>query len=49
MKCAKCGREITDRDYISVNVPGQKEIYVHSVPCEWYESEVNRDNRDKAA
>ena len=43
MKCAKCGKEIKGRDYISAGVP-EKEIYVHSMPCEWYESEGNIKN-----
>jgi len=44
MKCALCGKEITGRDYIHVNASVQKEIYVHSMPCEWYDNEKNLDN-----
>ncbi len=42
MKCAMCGKEIRGRDYIHVSTENKKEIYVHSVPCEWYEK--NNDN-----
>ncbi len=35
MKCALCEREIKGRDYIYVRTSDQKEIYVHSAPCEW--------------
>jgi hypothetical protein len=41
MKCAKCGKEIMGTDYISAGVSNQKDIYVHSLPCEWYENEGN--------
>ncbi len=44
MKCALCGKEIKGRDHIRVNAPYQKDIYVHSMPCEWYVSEGNTDN-----
>lgn len=44
MKCAMCGREIRGRDYIHVSTANKKEIYVHSVPCEWYASEEHIDN-----
>jgi hypothetical protein len=44
MKCAMCGREIKGRDYIHVSTPDKKEIYVHSVPCEWYDfKDTNND------
>ncbi len=39
-----CGREIKGRDYICVNAPDKEDIYVHSMPCEWYESEENIKN-----
>ncbi len=41
MKCAMCGRKIKGRDYIHTAVPNQEGIYVHSMPCEWYDSEGN--------
>ncbi len=44
MKCALCGRDIKGRDYIHVNTPDQKGIYVHSMPCEWYDLGGNTDN-----
>ncbi len=44
MKCAMCGREIKGMDYIRVNVPNQEDIYVHSVPCEWYENKEHIKN-----
>ncbi len=44
MKCAFCKREIKGKDYIHVSNPGKKDIYVHSVPCEWYEFEGNTDD-----
>ena len=37
MKCANCGKEIRDGDYIHVSTPNKKDIYLHSMPCEWYE------------
>lgn len=37
MKCANCGKEIRDGDYIHVSTPNKKDIYLHSIPCEWYE------------
>ncbi len=43
MRCALCGREIKGKDYISMNIPDKEDIYVHSVPCEWYVSEGNMD------
>ncbi len=43
MKCAFCGKEIKGRDYINASTP-EKEIYVHSMPCEWYENEGNTDD-----
>ncbi len=44
MKCAKCGKEIKGRDYIHAGAANQKGIYVHSMPCEWYDSEEDMDN-----
>jgi hypothetical protein len=44
MKCAKCGKEITGKDYIHAEVPDQEDIYVHSMPCEWYDRDENMDN-----
>ncbi len=44
MKCAFCGREIKGRDYLRVSNPGKEDIYVHEMPCEWYEFEGNTDN-----
>ncbi len=44
MKCAFCGREIKGKDYIHVSNPGKTDIYVHSVPCEWYENKGDTDN-----
>ncbi len=44
MKCAFCGKEIKGRDYIHVSTSNQKDIYVHSVPCEWYDFEETTDN-----
>ncbi len=44
MKCAFCGREIKGKDYIHVSNPGKEDIYVHSVPCEWYDFEGNTDD-----
>ncbi len=44
MKCAKCGKEIVSMDYISAGIPNQKEIYVHSLPCDWYDNEENVAN-----
>ncbi len=41
MKCAKCGKEIMGTDYISAGVSNQKDIYVHSLPCDWYDNEGN--------
>ncbi len=46
MKCAFCGKEIKGRDYIHVSNPGKTDIYVHSVPCEWYESEESTDDNN---
>ncbi len=46
MKCALCGNEIRGRDYIHVSTPDQKGIYVHSVPCEWYDFEGNTDDNE---
>ncbi len=43
MKCILCGREIKGNDYILMSTPNQEDIYVHSVPCEWYASEENID------
>ncbi len=39
-----CGREIKGRDYIRAAVPNKEDIYVHSMPCEWYDSEENIAN-----
>ncbi len=44
MKCAKCGKEIKSTDYISAGVSNQKDIYVHSMPCDWYDNEGNIAN-----
>ncbi len=45
MKCAKCGKEIMGTDYISAGVSNQKkDIYIHSLPCDWYENEGNIAN-----
>ena len=44
MKCAKCGKEIVSMDYISAGVPNQRDIYVHSLPCDWYDNEENVTN-----
>ncbi len=44
MKCAFCGKEIKGKDYIHVSNPGKEDIYVHSVPCEWYENERDTDD-----
>ncbi len=44
MKCALCGKEIRGRDYINVSTPDKKEIYVHSMPCDWYDFERDADN-----
>jgi hypothetical protein len=44
MKCAKCGKEIMGMDYISAGVSNQKDIYVHSLPCEWYNNDGNIAN-----
>ena len=41
MKCAKCGKEIKGTDYISAGVPNKEDIYVHSLPCDWYDNEGN--------
>jgi len=38
-----CGREIRGRDYIYVGITNKKDIYVHSVPCEWYEKTKDND------
>ncbi len=43
MKCILGGREIKGNDYILMSTPNQEDIYVHSVPCEWYVSEGNMD------
>ena len=44
MKCAKCGKEIVSMDYISAGVPNQRDIYVHSLPCDWYDNEEKVTN-----
>jgi hypothetical protein len=44
MKCAKCGKEIMGTDYISAGVSNQKDIYIHSLPCDWYENDGNITN-----
>ncbi len=44
MKCAMCGREIRGKDYIHTSTPDKKDIYVHSMPCEWYDFEENADD-----
>ncbi len=44
MKCAKCGKEIVSTDYISAGVPNQEDIYVHSLPCDWYDNDGNIAN-----
>jgi hypothetical protein len=41
MKCSLCGKEIKGRDYIHLKLPNQKEIYVHSMSCKWYDNEGN--------
>jgi len=43
MKCALCGNEIRGRDYINASIP-EKEIYVHSMPCDWYDFKRDTDN-----
>jgi hypothetical protein len=43
MKCALCGKEIRGRDYISVSTPDKKEVYVHQMPCDWYDFERDTD------
>ena len=43
MKCALCGNEIRGRDYINASTP-EKEIYVHSMPCDWYDFKRDPDN-----
>ncbi len=43
MKCAFCGKEIRGRDYINASTP-EKEIYVHEMPCEWYDFKENKDD-----
>jgi hypothetical protein len=43
MKCALCGTEIRGRDYINASTP-EKEIYVHSMPCDWYDFKRDPDN-----
>jgi hypothetical protein len=43
MKCALCGNEIKGRDYINASTP-EKEMYVHSMPCDWYDFERDTDN-----
>jgi hypothetical protein len=43
MKCALCGNEIKGRDYINAST-SEKEIYVHSMPCEWYDFKRDTDN-----
>jgi hypothetical protein len=44
MKCAMCGRKIKGRDYIHVSTLDQKDINVHSMPCEWYDFEGKEGN-----
>jgi hypothetical protein len=44
MKCAKCGKEIMGTDYICAGVSNQKDIYIHSLPCEWYNNDGNIAN-----
>jgi ribosomal protein L37AE/L43A len=43
MKCALCGKEIKGRDYINASTH-EKEIYVHSMPCDWYDFKKDTDN-----
>jgi len=43
MNCALCGNEIKGRDYINASTP-EKEIYVHSMPCNWYDLKREADN-----
>jgi hypothetical protein len=42
MKCALCGNEIRGMDYINASTP-EKEIYVHSMPCDWYDFKRDLD------
>lgn len=42
IKCTNCGKEIKDGDYIQVTTSSKKDIYLHSMPCDWYE--INNDN-----
>ncbi len=44
MKCAMCKREIRGRDYIRVSNPSKEDIYVHEMPCEWYDFKENKDD-----
>jgi hypothetical protein len=43
MKCALCGNEIRGRDYINAST-SEKEIYVHSMPCDWYDFKRDPEN-----
>jgi hypothetical protein len=46
MKCALCGlcgNEIKGRDYINASTP-EKEMYAHSMPCDWYDFNRDIDN-----
>ena len=42
MKCALCGNEIRGMDYINASTP-EKEIYVHSMPYDWYDFKRDLD------
>ncbi len=44
MKCAMCKREIRGRDYIRVSNPSKEDLYVHEMPCEWYDFKENKDD-----
>ncbi|MGZ7120149.1 MAG: hypothetical protein ACXVH2_10595 [Methanobacterium sp.] len=44
IKCANCGKEIRDGDYIHVTTPNKKDIYLHPMPCEWYETNDKATN-----
>jgi len=45
MKCTICGKEIKGEDCILMKVPNQKDICIHSMPCEWYNGERNNNSR----